>query len=93
MIMINRRGFANLAAAGLLGTSIVAKAQTTQRLPVVGTLLPYATASGRNIDLLVRGMNELGYVEGKNFRFEHRFVPGDPAAFPAMAAELVRMIR
>ena len=91
MVMINRRAFARLAAVGLAGASTIAKAQATQRIPVVGTLLPYATAGGRNIGLLTRGMHELGYVEGKNFTFEHRFAPGDPAAFPAMAAELVRM--
>jgi len=89
--MINRRAFANLVAFGLFSASITAKAQTTQRIPVVGTLLPYATASGRNIDLFLRGMNELGYVEGKNFKFEHRFAAADQSAFPAMAAELVRI--
>lgn len=35
-------------------------------------------------------MNELGYVEGKNFKFEHRFAAADQSAFPAMAVELVR---
>lgn len=29
-------------------------------------------------------------MEGKNFRFEHRFAAGNPAAFPALAADLVQ---
>jgi len=89
--VIKRRDFANRFAVGLLGVSILAKAQTTRRLPVVGTLLPYASAVGRNIGFLSQGMAELGYMEGKNFRFEHRFAAGNPATFPALAAELVRI--
>lgn len=89
--MIKRRDIASRLAVALLGASIIAKAQTTQRLPVVGTLLPYGNASGRNIAFVVQGMNELGYVEGKDFRFEHRFAAGNPDAFPAFAAELVKI--
>ena len=88
--MIDRRDFAGALTLGLLGAPGVARAQAANRLAVVGTLLPYANASGRNIGFLVQGMNELGYVEGKNFRFEHRFAAGNPAAFPALAADLVQ---
>ena len=89
--MIDRRDFASALTLGLLGAPIVARAQPAQRLAVVGTLSPYANAGGRNIGFLVQGMNQLGYVEGKNFRFEHRFAAGNPAAFPALAAELVKI--
>lgn len=39
----------------------------------------------------VRGMRELGYVEGDNFKIEWRFAGGDIAQLPRLAAELVAL--
>jgi putative ABC transport system substrate-binding protein len=88
---MKRRHFTGRIAAVLVGASTIVKAQTTPRLPVVGTLSPYPSANGRNIRFLLQGMSEFGYLEGKNFRFEHRFAPGNPDAFPALAADLVKI--
>ena len=40
---------------------------------------------------VVRGLRELGYVEGKNLAIEYRWVDGDNEGFSALAAELVRL--
>jgi putative tryptophan/tyrosine transport system substrate-binding protein len=37
-----------------------------------------------------QGMRELGYVEGRDFVMEWRFVEGRPELYPGLAAELVR---
>ncbi len=37
------------------------------------------------------GLRELGYVEGQNVVFEHRFAEGKPERLPGLAVELVRM--
>ncbi len=39
----------------------------------------------------VRGMRELGYVEGNNLRLEWRFADGKPEQLSGMAADLVRL--
>jgi putative ABC transport system substrate-binding protein len=48
-----------------------------------------AMDSGR-YDAFLRGMRELGYVEGKNFVIEARFADGKDERLPGLAAELVR---
>jgi putative ABC transport system substrate-binding protein len=40
---------------------------------------------------LVEGIAKLGYVEGQNVIFEHRFPAEQPERFKAMAAELARL--
>jgi putative tryptophan/tyrosine transport system substrate-binding protein len=37
-----------------------------------------------------RGLNALGYVEGRNVAFEHRFAEGRPERLPELASDLVR---
>jgi putative ABC transport system substrate-binding protein len=38
---------------------------------------------------LSHGLRELGYVEGQNIVFEHRFADGRLERYPDLAAELV----
>ena len=87
--MIDRRRFANALALGLLGAPIIAAAQPAQRLPVVGVLTVSPDVRGWSVGLMVQGLRELGYMEGKNFTMEIRSAAGKPTAFPGYAAELV----
>src|SRR5262249_39592494 len=41
------------------------------------------------IDAFRQALNDLGYVEGKNVRFEHRYAKGRNERFPDLAKELV----
>jgi putative ABC transport system substrate-binding protein len=41
------------------------------------------------IDAFRRALNDLGHVEGKNVRFEHRHARGRNERFPELANELV----
>ena len=38
----------------------------------------------------MQGLNDLGYVDGKNIQFERRVADGNLDRLPALAAELVR---
>jgi len=88
--MIDRRAFANAAALALLGTPMLAVAQTAQRLPVVGTLT-VGGPQGKSFRLLVQGLLQAGYVEGRNFSFESRFARGNPATLPGFAVDLAKL--
>jgi putative tryptophan/tyrosine transport system substrate-binding protein len=88
MAQVARRNF--LLATGALLAAPLARAQPPA-LPVIGFL------NGASYDLsayLVRafhqGLNETGYVEGRNVAIEYRSADGQYDRLPALAAELVR---
>jgi putative ABC transport system substrate-binding protein len=84
---MNRRKF----IAGLGGATarpLVAEAQQ-QAKPVIGWLsitTPNATPA---MPYFLKGLAELGYVEGRNVDFEYRWAEFHPERFPALAADLV----
>ena len=89
---MNRRG-ALLALLALAGP-LPALAQPQAGLRRIGFLgprsRPTAAIPDENIDAFVKGMRDLGHVEGKNLSIDWRFADGDYQRFAALAAELVR---
>jgi ABC-type uncharacterized transport system substrate-binding protein len=75
----------------LLALSLPAEAQQPAKVPRIGYLAPSISASPALFDSFRRGLRELGYVEGKNIIFQHRFAEGKLDRIPALAAELVRL--
>ena len=59
-------------------------------MPVIG-LINAASARGyaRQLEAFIKGLNEIGYVEGKNVAIEYRWAEGRNDRLPAMAADLV----
>jgi putative tryptophan/tyrosine transport system substrate-binding protein len=76
---------------GLIAT-LVPTAAYAQRpsIPVVGVLSPAGPKSGY-VNGLIEGLQELGYVEGRNIRFEYRWAEGKFDRLPELAADLVRL--
>jgi putative ABC transport system substrate-binding protein len=68
-------------------------AQRLQRIPRIGVLWHAGSAEeeGSNFTELVKGFVDLGYVDGRNIKLEHRFPNEMPDRFRSMAAELVAL--
>ncbi len=85
---INRR-----KTIALLGGAAVwpLPARGQQRVtPVVGVLdLNSEVASARSVAVFREGLNELGYVEGRNVAIEYRWAEGQYDRLPALAIDLV----
>jgi len=87
--MDRRTFFGGLAA--LATTSRVALAQPSRKVYRLGILSLGADASGPSGRALLQGLNDLGYVYGRDFVSEIRGGGGKPESFPRLAAELVRL--
>src|SRR6266478_2592852 len=76
-----------------LSTALPAFAQQGGKAPKVGVLWHAGSAEEEKIPLggLVEGFRDLGYVDGKNIVFEHRFPNEQPERFFSLAAELVQI--
>ena len=90
-MLLRSAGLPLLFILGLLSAPLSAEAQS-QRIFRVGYLGggPPSPAQPPGSEF-VRGLRELGYVEGKNLAIEYRWVDGKNEGFPALAAELVRL--
>jgi putative ABC transport system substrate-binding protein len=80
---------ARRAIAGFLAMAI-ASACLAQAPPKVHRIGILATGIAQHlIDAFLKGMNDLGYVEGKNLVIERRWTKGRDERYPALARELV----
>jgi ABC-type uncharacterized transport system substrate-binding protein len=90
MSAMRRRQFITLLGATAAWPFAV-RAQQARRVSIIGVLWHAGSAEeeGSNFKALVKGLRDLGYVEGRNIILEHRFPNEVPDRFRSMAAELV----
>ena len=90
--MITRRSFV-IALGSYAATPYALHAQQAGRIPRIGVLWHDASAEAEGVffKALIEGFQALGYVDGRNVKFEHRFANEKPELFTSMAAELVAL--
>jgi len=89
---MDRRAFVGSVACTLLAAPLAARAQQAQKIYRIGILESIPAAQNTaNLDALRQGLQQFGYVEGRNLIIEYRSADGHPDRFPALASELVRL--
>jgi putative ABC transport system substrate-binding protein len=82
---IRRREFIG-TLAGAAAWPLAVRAQQTGKIITIGILAIEALPP---IDTFRQALSDLGYVEGENVRFEHRYAGGHNERFPELADDLV----
>ena len=82
-----------LFAGALLAVAVIAQAQQPKKIPRIGYLSGAGDPSnpGPNVEAFRRGLQELGYIEGKNILVEYRYIEGKRDRVPSLVAELVQL--
>jgi len=87
---MRRRDFVALVSGAAAAMPITVRAQQP-KMPTVGVLVRDAPGWEQFWKIFPKALNDLGYVERKNIRFEFRSDQGQQGRLPELAAELVRL--
>jgi len=82
---MRRRKFITLLGGMVAAWSVSVRAQQAGKVWRIGYL---SVASSGNQKTFMQGLNDLGYVDGKNIQFEWRGADGNLDRLPALAGEL-----
>ena len=91
---MNRRTFMGALAGSLLTAPLGAEGQQVTKIPRVGVFVP-GSSSGDQFQQLrlafVKGLRDLGWIEGQTVVIEMRWGEGRIDEFPRIASELVAL--
>src|SRR5262245_30455750 len=91
-VKMKRREFISLAGGAAFAWPSAVVAQISPRRALVTVLSSVSsTAAARNVSSFSQGLQELGYVEGRNIDIVWRYADGGLARLPLLADELVRL--
>ena len=91
---MKRREFITLLGGAAASWPIAARAQQPDRVRRIGVMIANAENEPEGQDRVAafrRGLQELGWVEGRNLRVDYRWATGEPNRARALARELVNL--
>jgi putative ABC transport system substrate-binding protein len=88
---MRRRDFIALLGTSALPWTLTAKAQSNRKIARVGVLWHAGSAEEEReyLTVLVKAFSDLGYIDGKNVEFLHKFPAEQLDRYPVLARELV----
>jgi len=86
---MKRREFISLVGGAVVAWPSAILAQVSPRRPLIAVL--GAGSAGMLVSDFSQGLQELGYVEGRNIDIVYRYADGDQERNPLLADELVRL--
>jgi putative ABC transport system substrate-binding protein len=90
--MIQRRDFITLLGGAVAAWPLTARAQQSERLPIIGILgSATAAAQGQLVAIFVERLRALGWIDGRTVAIEIRWAEGRAERLAEIAAELVRL--
>src|SRR5215813_1559296 len=90
LVSIERRRFMAALAVGLLAAPLAAEAQQAPKIARIG-YLGGVSAVPQIHEAFLQGLQDIGYVVGRNVVIEYRDPEGKYERLPALAAELVAL--
>jgi putative ABC transport system substrate-binding protein len=89
---MDRRTFMAILTGGIVVAPLAAEAQRAGQIPLIGYLSASSAEADKNRFAAFRqGLQELGYLEGKNIVIEQRYAAGQFEKIPELPAELIRL--
>jgi len=89
---MNRREFITLLGGAAAAWPLAARAQQGERMQRIGVLMNTTSADQQaNLQVFLKGLQQLGWIEGQNMRIETRWAEGDAGAIRRYAGELVAL--
>src|SRR5215475_13829230 len=91
--MMDRRALITMVGGSVLARTLAAGAQQPGPGRRLGLLLPYIQSDPQaqaRVSVFTAALQERGWTDGRNVRFEFRYTQGQSARLPALAAELVQ---
>jgi putative ABC transport system substrate-binding protein len=91
---MRRREFITVFCGLVAAWPLAVRAQQGERMRRIGILIPYAEGDAEGkavIAALQRGLEDLGWAQGRNIRFDIRWAAGDPDKARDLARELIGM--
>jgi putative tryptophan/tyrosine transport system substrate-binding protein len=87
---VKRREFITLLGGAAVAWPLAARAQQGGQIFRIGLVeTTSAELNATNLAAFRRGLQELGYTEGRNLILEYRSADGDASRFPALISELI----